>query len=37
MKKAAGRSARRFRCHLIWLGILDSNQGYLIQSQAAYR
>ena len=21
----------------VWLGILDSNQGYLIQSQASYR
>ena len=24
-------------CAITWLGILDSNQGYLIQSQASYR
>ena len=24
-------------CAIAWLGILDSNQGYLIQSQASYR
>ncbi len=36
LERAVSLAARRMR-HNFWLGILDSNQGYLIQSQASYR
>jgi hypothetical protein len=41
-KEGSNKAVRRWKettggADVKWLGILDSNQGYLIQSQAAYR